>query len=79
MNQYIEIEIKKPLYGSFVYIREEFLKKAMNQNTFLKVTIPQGQYLVDPRTWMASGKRMEKVFKIPTRPMILWGNEVKLT
>lgn len=65
--------IKKPLYGTFCYIRDSHLK---GKN--LKVIIPQGSAVIDCKEWISTGKKMEKVFLIPNKPMILWGNSVKI-
>lgn len=64
------LEIRKPLYNNFVYIRESILKSTDK----LKVKIPNGEAVINTEEWIKSGKRMEKVFKIPNCPMILFGN-----
>lgn len=64
------------MYGTFVYIREDHLKQAMEANLRVFVKIPQGTAEIIPSYWMASGKRMSKVFLRPDEPMILWGNHV---
>lgn len=72
----IEITIKKPLYGSFVYIRDTVLRQAVRRGNQIKITIPQGTMIHNASNWIKSGKRMEKIFKRPDEPMILWGNNV---
>lgn len=72
----IDIIIHKPLYGSFCYIRYEHIKKASATNRLLKITIPQGTYLVSPHEWMINAKRIEKVFNFKESPMVLYGNHV---
>lgn len=76
MSQYIEVVIKKPLYGTFVYIRETFVNKAIREGKMMRVTIPQGSAVVDPNDWKETGKRMEKVFLRPDQPMILYGKSL---
>ena len=72
----IDIYIHKPLYATFCYIRQEFIQRAIREGKQLRIKIPQGTYLIDPHDWMKNAKKMEKVFKYPDNPMILWGNHV---
>ena len=74
----VNITIKKPLYGTFCYIRDIYLKQAIRENKKLRITIPQGTALHDPKEWVRTGNLMWKIFKIPDKPMELWGNYVKL-
>lgn len=73
-----KVNILKPVYGNFVYIRESILKKAIQKGEGLEVTIPAGSAVIDPKKWIETGKRLEKVFKIPGVPMILIGNHVPI-
>ena len=73
-----KIQIFKPVYGTFVYLREATLQKAIRNNEPVEVTIPQGVAIIDPKKWIETGKRLEKVFKIPNQPMLLIGNSVPL-
>lgn len=71
----IQVVIQKPLFGSYVYVRDIYLKQAIAEHKNLSIIIPsQGQFEHDPRAWIKTGKRMEKVFKIKNRPMVLYGN-----
>ena len=72
----VSIEIKKPLYGNFVYIRKEILDAAIRQGNQLEVIIPKSKAVVDPTLWKKTGKRMKKVFRRPNEPMILYGASV---
>jgi len=74
----VNVTIKKPLYDNFVYVRDMHIRRAMREGKKLKITIPQGAGIVDPVDWIKTGKKMEKVFKYPDNPMILWGNRVPL-
>lgn len=74
----ITVTINKPLYDNYVNIRDTYLKKALQQHAYLRIIIPQGEAVVDPREWVATGKRVEQVFKIPGKPMVLYGNFVPL-
>lgn len=65
--------IKKPLYSTFCYIRDVHLR---GKN--LRVVLPQGEAVIDCKEWIRTGKKMEKVFKIAGKPMVLWGNYVRI-
>jgi hypothetical protein len=77
-NQFEDIEIRKPLYDNFVYIRDKIIFDAIRNHRVLRITIPQGTAIVNPENWLRTGKRMEKVFKIPDKPMVLIGNYVPI-
>ena len=79
INSTIKVEIRKPLYGTFCYIRDVYISRAKKEGKMLEITIPQGTMIVSPEEWMEGAKRMEKVFKIPNKPMVLYGNNVKLS
>lgn len=50
---------------------------AQRRNGKLKVIIPkQGEAIIDVLEWIKTGKKMEKVFKRPNEPMVLWGNNL---
>lgn len=70
----IEVTIKKPLFGTKVYIREKFLRQAAKEHTVVRVTCQGIAYLVEPKEWVKTGDMMKKVFLIPEKPMVLWGN-----
>lgn len=75
------ITIKKPLFDNFCYIRNETLRDAyvaMLHGRKVIVKIPQGEGEINPKKWKETGKRMSKVFNIPNRPMILYGNYVPI-
>jgi len=74
----IEVNIRKPVYGNFVYIRDIYLRQAIRQGCKLRITVPRGSAIVDPREWIKNGKRMEKIFKRPDQPMILYGGNVPI-
>lgn len=74
----VSIEIKKPLYGNFVYIRKEILNAAIRQGNQLEIIVPKGRAVVDPSLWKKSGRKMEKVFRFKDKPMILFGANVPL-
>ena len=74
---FVYVDIRKPLYDNFVYIRyDKYIRQAIDRGAKLKIRIPQGIGIHDPEEWMRTGKRMEKVFKRPDEPMVLWGNWV---
>ena len=63
----INLEIKKPLYGKYICIRESYLLAGPR----MKVKIPQGESVIDTKEWMKTGKLMEKVYLYEDRPMKL--------
>ena len=67
-------KINKPIYSTYIAIRDKYLNKAIKYKTQCRVEIPQGVYIVDPKKWIKTGRKKEKVFLIPDRPMILWEN-----
>lgn len=83
MKEYIDIRIFKPVYevdkGSFVYINEKFIKQARREGKDLRITVPRGTGTCTVAKWMKNAKKMEKIFNIPTVPMILYGNIVEVT
>lgn len=74
----VDVTIHKPLYDNFVNIRDTYIKTAIRQGKLLKVTIPQGTAVVDPKEWVATGKVVKQVFLRPDEPMRLVGNYVPL-
>ena len=74
----IIVEIRKPLFKNFAYVREKYLLTAIENGVKIEIRIPQGAAVVDPKTWMKTGKRMEKVFKFPNSPLVLYGNYVTI-
>jgi len=76
--KYVEVEIKKPMYGTYCQVRDMYINKAIKQGKKLRITIPQGVGVVDPKDWKKTGKKYEKVFRFPDNPMILYGNYVPI-
>ncbi len=74
----VVVDIKKPLFGNYVYIASSFIEKAIKEKVMLGVIIPNGRALVDPVKWKENGKVMKKVFKFKDNPMILYGGYVPL-
>jgi len=72
----IKVNIRKPLYGNYVYIRGSIVEKAIRLGLRLEITVPNGTAEVDPVKWRDTGKMMKKVFKFKDNPMILYGNSV---
>jgi hypothetical protein len=75
---YIEVDIKKPLYfyedAPFVNIRDKYLNQAKSEHKYLKITTPTTTHYTLPEDWIKTGKRLSEVFLFKDRPMILWGN-----
>lgn len=74
----IYIKINKPLYGTYCYIRDVYIDKAIRNGVRLTIEIPQGTATVDPKWWKETGQIMKKVFKFIDNPMILYGNSVPI-
>ena len=72
----IIVNIRKPLFGNFVYIRASTVERAIRLGEKMQVTVPNGTAIVDPVKWKAEGKVMRKVFKFANNPMILIGGTV---
>lgn len=74
----MKINIKKPIHSTYVGINETKINQAISLGEMLEITIPQGTGTADPIEWMKTGKRIEKVFLYPDRPMVLYTNYVKI-
>ena len=72
----ITVDIKKPLYGNYVYINGTIVNRAISSGAMLEIIVPAGRAIVDPRKWKENGRVMKKVFKYPDNPMILYGGNV---
>ena len=72
----VDVTIHKPLYDTFVNIRETYVRRAIKEGKLLRITIPQGTAVVDPKEWIMTGKVHKQVFLRPDEPMILYGNNV---
>lgn len=76
MDKYINVYIQKPVYGTFCYVRDKYLKQAKRENKHLKISCPNASCIVSATEWLSDAKRMEKVFLQPDNPMILYGNDI---
>jgi len=74
----VKVNIKKPIYGNYCYIRASIVDKAIKDGAMLEITIPRGKAIVDPVKWKEEGKVMKKVFKFPDNPLVLYGGSVPL-
>jgi hypothetical protein len=74
----VKFNIKKPLYGNYVYLRGSIVEKAIRTGAMLEVTIPTGKMVVDPKVWRDTGKMIKKVFRYKDNPMVMYGNWVKI-
>ena len=72
MKKYISINIHRPIYGTYVGVRDKFIFKAKREHKKLRITIPQGEVIISPESYLHGATRIEKVFKIPDRPMVLY-------
>lgn len=78
MNETIQVTIHKPLYDTYVNIRDTYIKQAIRQGKKLEITIPQGTAIVDPLEWVKTGKVHMQVFRIANKPMRMVGNYVPI-
>lgn len=76
----IEVFIKKPLYGTYVQVRDKYLLQAIREHTdiIIKTEVDGKQYscTVSPLLWIRDGKKYLKEFLIPGKPMTLYGNSI---
>lgn len=76
MDKYINIHIQRPIYGTFCYVRDKYLKQAKREGKFLKISCPNASCIVSVTEWLSDAKRIEKVFLQPDNPMVLYGNDI---
>ena len=75
--EYIEVPIiEKPLYGTFVYVRDIYLKKAERTGKPLLIRTSNARRVCTASEWKRNASRMEKTFEFPNSPMVLWGNYI---
>lgn len=74
----IKVNIRKPLFSNYVYIRASTVERAIRLGEKMQVTVPNGTAIVDPVEWKKTAKVMHKVFKFADNPMVLYGNNVKV-
>ena len=70
------LTLYKPIYPNSLYfgIRQETLRKAIRNRDYLKVQYQGIIYQVRPKQWIKTGTRIEKVYRFPDNPMILYCN-----
>lgn len=75
----VTITIYKPVYGTFVYIRDSYIKEAKRKNVPLHIIIPGiADSIISVSDWLKDAKILFKEFKIPGHPMKLYGNHVPI-
>lgn len=72
----ITYKVQKPIYGLCVAIRDKVLNSAIKKKTSIRAEWNGEVYIIDPKKWVKTGERMEKVFLIPDRPMVLFSNHL---
>lgn len=79
-NKYVYIFIRKPIWSgdgvAEVGIRDKYIWKAKREHKKLKIECPQGFKIVSPEAFLKSARRVEKVFRFPDRPMVLYHYKV---
>lgn len=73
----IRIKAEKPHADGRFYIRDKYLREARNTGRKIVVEHDGNKFMFTYREWMEEAKRMEKVYLIPDRPMVLFGNYLK--
>ena len=77
--QYIEVEIKKPIFGTYVSIDKRKIDEAIGSGKMMRITIPQGSAVVDPREWLRTADNIEKkIINFPSNPMVFVYNTVPI-
>jgi len=76
MSKYITVNILKPIYGTYVGIRDKYIFKAKREKKDLFIRIPQGTCTISPAKFLRGATRIEKVFLIPDKPMVLYCNTI---
>jgi hypothetical protein len=77
-KDHVLIEFEKPMYWDKIYIWEETLDKAIKRKIPIKVKMDKVVYIItNVKGWKKTGERMEKVYKRPDEPMILYGQFLK--
>jgi len=77
-QEFVEIDIREPIYDNYIGIYDRKIFEAIKKKIPLRIRIPQGVGIHDPKEWLKTGDRMEKVMLRPDEPMILWCNYVKV-
>lgn len=76
------IRINKPIYNTVVSINKAILMTAVKNKRLLKISTNHNgeEYseIVSPWGWIGRSKRIEKVFKYPDNPMILFQGKVNM-
>ena len=71
-------KIDKPIYGTCVAINEKILDMAAFFKVKLKIICPGAEEVVDPKEFKKQARRIEKVFRFPDDPMILYQKSIGL-
>jgi hypothetical protein len=80
LQKFLVVPLNKPIYGTSNYaIREKYIEIAKNYHKALLIRTPNGQEIIDPAVYKKEATKIEKEFKIPGCPMILYQRTLKLT
>lgn len=72
----IHIEIEKPVYGTFVYIRDKYIIQAKKTNKKLIIKTAGITGICTAKEWLKNSEKIKKVYLIPNQPMVMYGNHV---
>ena len=70
------VHIKKPIYGHCVAINSKIINQAIQNHRWLHVSCPGAEETVNPWEWLSKGQKIEKVYRIPNHPMVLYQKHV---
>lgn len=78
LQKYLVVPLQRPIYGTNYAIREKWIELAKKTNKLLLIRTPFGQEIINPGVYKKESRRIEKVFKIPTSPMVLFQRDLHL-
>ncbi len=67
-----------PIYGQVVALNDKLITAAIKAKVKVLVKTMVGNAVIDPKKWKKTGMRIEKVFKLPEHPMVLWQNRLEI-
>ena len=71
----VEVNIKVPLAGNYVNIRESIILKAKKENKLLRVIVPDGEALWEPDEWLSGAQITFQKFNYDT-PLRMYGRKI---
>ena len=76
MNDFIEVEIKKPLFiykdAPCVRVNAKYIRQASKEMKLLKIKCLNNVHYITAQELRNTWKKVEEVFLFPDRPMRMW-------